>query len=71
MSPDQIHEDNHWLWHGVLPFAAYALAVFAGTAQLVTDWSLLFIGLALAEMTLLLCAIRNTWLLVLWIARQR
>ena len=69
-SSEQIHEDHHWLWHGILPLVAYALMGFAGIGQALSTSSLLLTGLALAEALLLICAIRNTWILVLWIARQ-
>jgi len=67
---EQIHEDQHWVWHGILPLVAYALIGLTGIGQALSTSSLLFTGLALAEALLLMCAIRNTWLLVLWIARQ-
>jgi hypothetical protein len=70
-SANHIREDNHWIWHGFLPLVAYGLAGCVAIGQLISTVPLLFMGLALAEIMLLLVAIRNTWLLVLWIARQR
>lgn len=70
-SADHIREDNHWMWHGILPLMAYVLAGSVGIGQAISTAPLLFMGLALAEIMLLMVAIRNTWLTVLWIARQR
>ena len=70
-STNHIREDNHWLWHGILPLVAYVLAGGVGIGQAISPAPQLFMGLALAEIMLLMVAIRNTWLLVLWIARQR
>jgi len=66
-----ITEDAHWLWHGLLPFLSYILggAVAVGIAVSgAPEW---LNGIALMVVVLITCAIHNTWILVLWIARQR
>jgi hypothetical protein len=60
--------DKHWLWHVTLPALSYGLAVALSyglfyRADLIS-------GLALVAIVLLICAIRNTWVLVIWIAQQ-
>jgi len=68
---EEVNEDNHWLWHGWLPLLSYTIgcAVAIGLAiSGLPDW---LNGLALMIVTVIVCAIRNTWVLILWIARQR
>jgi hypothetical protein len=64
-------EDSHWLWHGVLPLTSYALAGLVALGLAVTGFPDWLNGLAVVVLTLTVCSIRNTWLLVLWIARRR
>jgi hypothetical protein len=47
---------------------SYALILLGGIG--VNQWSLAFIGVWLASIFLLLCAIANTWSLVIWIIGQ-
>lgn len=70
-------EKGHFLWHMVLPFAGYLSALVAaiGTFLSASDfiasvWSLWVYGVAICVISLTVCAIHNTWTLVLWIAKQ-
>lgn len=59
-----------WLWQVILPPTSYGLIALAGLLFVFDQWALAFIGMWLATLMLLLCAIANTWNLVLWIIEQ-
>ncbi|MEZ4668646.1 MAG: hypothetical protein R3E39_12105 [Anaerolineae bacterium] len=59
-----------WLWQVILPLVSYGLLVLAGLGFLFDQWTVAFMGVWLAVLMLLLCAIANTWSLVLWIVEQ-
>ena len=67
------HQDFNrwdWLWSIIAPLLGYSLIVLAGLLFMFDQWSLAFMVIWLATLTLLLCAIANTWSLVLWIIEQ-
>jgi hypothetical protein len=66
----EIDEDNHFLWHAVLPTLAYIAGCVAVGGIAFTTLPIWLIGFALMATLLIICAIRNVWVLVLWIARQ-
>lgn len=68
--PGEINEDNHWLWHAILPTLSYAAGCVTAGGIAITALPAWLIGFALMVTTLIVCAIRNVWILVLWIARQ-
>lgn len=59
-----------WLWQIVLPPASYGLITLAGILFVFDRWTLAFTGLWLAALAIILCAIANTWGLVIWIIEQ-
>lgn len=60
-----------WLMQIIAPPLSYALIVLAVPGFFASYWSLAFMGVWLATLLLLVCAIANTWSLVLWIIDQR
>jgi hypothetical protein len=60
-----------WLAQIIGPVAAYALLVIAGAGFVTDQWTLAFMVAWMASITLMLCAIANTWSLVIWIVEQR
>ncbi len=60
-----------WLSQIILPVAAYALIAVSGCCFVGTQWALGFGVLWIGSVLLLLCAIANTWSLVLWIVEQK
>jgi hypothetical protein len=60
-----------WLAQVVLPLVGYLLILAAGAGFATDEWRLALMGLWLAPAALLICAIANTWSLVLWIIEQR
>jgi hypothetical protein len=67
---DEIDEENHFLWHATLPTLSYLIGSVAVGGIAMTSLSPWLIGFALMATILTICAIRNVWMLVLWIARQ-
>ena len=61
----------NWLTQIIWPLLSYGLILLAGLGFVVGQWSLAFIGLWLATLMLLICAISNTWSLVIWIIEHR
>lgn len=59
-----------WLAQIILPVVGYALVLIAGLGFTGNQWSPAFMGLWLAALLLLICAIANTWGLVIWIVEQ-
>jgi hypothetical protein len=60
-----------WLSQIIFPMMSYGLILLAALALALSQESLAFSGLWLATLLLLVCAIANTWSLVLWIIEQR
>jgi hypothetical protein len=60
-----------WLSYVIMPVASYTLLLIAALCFVVIQWSLGFFGVWLATVLLLICAITNTWSLVIWIIEQR
>ncbi len=60
-----------WLAQIILPVVAYLLIGVGGISFVGIQWSLGFAVLWIASVLLLLCAIANTWSLVLWIVEQK
>jgi hypothetical protein len=54
-----------------LPLASYGLMLLGALGLAVGQPQPAFIGLWLAMLALLTCAIANTWSLVIWIVEQR
>jgi hypothetical protein len=67
---DAIDEDNHFLWHAVLPTLGYVAGCVSTGGIAITTLFPWLIGFALMVTILIVCAIRNVWVLVLWIAKQ-
>jgi hypothetical protein len=70
----RIHRDfdvRDWLFQLLLPPIAYALIIGAGVCLLADQWSPALIALWLVIILLLVCAIANTWGMVVWIISQR
>ncbi|MBL8154374.1 MAG: hypothetical protein JNM70_09335 [Anaerolineae bacterium] len=63
---------NRWqrLWLIISPITGYILIPIAGLGFLGGQWALAFLGIWLASVLLMLCAIANTWSLMLWIIEQ-
>lgn len=66
----EIDEDNHFLWHAILPTLGYVAGCVAVGGIAITTDSIWLIGFSVMVTTLIVCAIRNVWVLVLWIAKQ-
>ena len=67
------HQDFNrwdWLWQVILPVVGYSLIALAGLGFVFDQWTIAFMGMWLAVLMLLLCAIANTWGLVSWIVEQ-
>jgi hypothetical protein len=60
-----------WLAQIILPIVSYGLILAAAILFAVNQWSLAFIASWSASILLLICAITNTWSLVMWIVEQR
>ncbi len=60
-----------WLAQVILPPASYALLIIAAICFLTDQWPAAFLAVWIAIILLLLCAIANTWSLVIWIIDQR
>ncbi len=70
----QRHQDfilSDWLSQVIVPVASYLLLVAAGVCFAATQWSIGFLAVWVADILLLLCAITNTWSLVVWIVEQK
>jgi hypothetical protein len=67
---EEIDEDKHFLWHAVLPTSGYVAGCVAVGGIAFTTHPIWLIGFALMVTLLIVCAIRNVWVLVLWIAKQ-
>jgi hypothetical protein len=68
------HQDfdlGDWLAQIIFPPLSYILILAAGVCLASTQWSLAFFGVWAATILLLICAIANTWSLVMWIVEQR
>jgi hypothetical protein len=68
------HQDfdlGDWLAQIILPLFNYVLILIAALCVALDQWSLAFAALWVATILLLLCAIANTWSLVIWIVEQR
>jgi hypothetical protein len=63
-------DTDDWLWYLALPVLSYCLVV-ASAVLLLFDIQIALILLAIAVLLLTIAAVRNTWDLMLWIARQR
>lgn len=60
-----------WLSQVILPPIAYGLLIAAGICFFADQWALAFLGVWLVVILLLICAISNTWSMVMWIIEQR
>jgi hypothetical protein len=68
------HQDfvpSDWLWQIITPLVCYALILGAALGFVANQPALAFFGAWLADILLLMCAISNTWSLVIWIVEQR
>lgn len=63
--------EGHWIWHGILPFLSYGAVCIAAGLMLLNDQTVWIEGLAIMTVILLVCAIHNVWVLVLWVLSQR
>jgi hypothetical protein len=59
-----------WAFQVVLPNVSYALLLIASLALLIEQVAPAFFAIWFATVALMLCAISNTWSLVLWIVEQ-
>lgn len=59
-----------WLAQIIGPLGSYALLVVAAVSFVVNQWSVGFLGIWAADIALLLCAIANTWSVVIWIIEK-
>ncbi|MBZ0282735.1 MAG: hypothetical protein K8L97_18480 [Anaerolineae bacterium] len=60
-----------WLAQIVGPVVSYTVILASGVCFFVDQWSIGFMSLWLADVIVLVCAIANTWSLVMWIIEQR
>ncbi|MBX3065171.1 MAG: hypothetical protein KF726_19480 [Anaerolineae bacterium] len=60
-----------WLSGIIFPPLSYALVLIAAVLLLLNVWSVALLDLWLVVILLFVCAISNTWALVLWIVEQR
>ncbi len=60
-----------WLGQIILPGLTYPFILIAGLCFVVNELLVAFGGVWLAAISLLVCAIYNTWSLVVWIIMQR
>ena len=60
-----------WLTQVILPVFNYVLLLIMAVLFAINQWSLAFIGLWATSILLLVCAIANTWSLVIWIVEQK
>lgn len=67
----QDFETGDWLGQVILPIINYGLLVLTALLFAVDQWSMALTGLWLTSILLLVCAISNTWSLVIWIIDQR
>ena len=67
---NEADEANHWIWHGWLPYLSYGMGCAVTVGLISTGSSGWLNGLAVMVVTLVVCAIRNMWILILWIASQ-
>lgn len=68
------HQDFNiadWLAQIIGPLGSYVLILVGGAGFVFNQWSIGFVSLWLADVVLLVCAIANTWSLVIWIIEQR
>ena len=64
------HQDfslSDWLAQIILPGLAYPIILIAALCFAMNQWPIAFVGLWTATISLLICAIANTWSLVIWI----
>jgi hypothetical protein len=67
----QDFEVSDWLGQIILPGLTYPLILIAALCFVVNEPFVAFGGVWLATISLLVCAISNTWSLVIWIIMQR
>jgi hypothetical protein len=67
----QDFDQAEWVAQAIGPLAAYAILLAAAIGFVVQQWTAAFIGVAAAPVILMLCAIADTWSLVLWVIEQR
>jgi hypothetical protein len=60
-----------WLAQVIAPLLSWALILISALFFAFDQMALAFAGLCVANLLLLLCAIANTWALVIWIVEQR
>lgn len=68
------HQDfnlSDWLNQVILPVMNYALLLAVALLFAIDQWSLAFMVLWATSILLLVCAIGNTWSLVVWIVEQK
>lgn len=62
---------TEWLSQVVGPLMSYGFIIGSAVLLLLDQWSWALMGLWIASVLLLLCAIANTWSMVRWIVDQR
>jgi hypothetical protein len=60
-----------WITQVILPLGMYASLVVVMGALVMSQWDAAFMVLWAASVLLLICAVSNTWSLVVWIVEQR
>lgn len=60
-----------WLAQVVMPIVSYVLLILTALAFAIDQWSPAFAGACIATLLLLICAIANTWSVVVWTIEHR
>jgi hypothetical protein len=64
------HQDfdlQDWIMQVVGPLVSYGLLLLTALGLVLAQWNLALVGVCAAALLLILCAIANTWSMVLWI----
>lgn len=64
------HQDfdlQEWLMQVISPVTGYLLLILTALMFVIQQWNAALIGVCAAALLLILCAIANTWSMVLWI----
>jgi hypothetical protein len=68
------HQDfnlQEWLTQVIVPVVAYLLTLASAVFFASEQWSMAFASVCIGTMLVLICAIANTWSLIVWIVEQR
>ena len=66
----EVIERGHWIWHFALPFVG-ALLLLVSAYGFFRAVSLAELGLAITQLLSLTTGLRNTWVLMIWLALRR